>query len=78
MPKLERIGYKLQEANMATDTERLNWLETKFFNPKIDKEEGITVWYLAADYRNILKDLEGDSLREAIDLEINGENSKTV
>lgn len=63
---------------MATDTERLEWLNKKFFNPKFDKDEEINVWYLAADYRNILKNLRGDSLREAIDKEIDGDNSKTV
>lgn len=63
---------------MATDAERLEWLEKKFFNLKFDKNEEVNVWYLAADYRNILKNLTGDSLREAIDREIDGANNKTV
>lgn len=61
-----------------TDTERLTWLEKKFFNPKEDQDEGVMVWYLAPDYRNILKNLKGDSLREAIDNGIDGESNKAV
>ncbi len=70
MLRQDEIGYKHLEAEVATDTERLDWLASKFFNPRVDKEEEINVWYLAADYRNILKNLRGDSLREAIDKEI--------
>ena len=72
------IGYKLQEIDMATDAERLDWLEKKFFNPKEDQDEGWMRWYLTPDYKSILTSLRGDSLREAIDKKINGDTSKTI
>jgi hypothetical protein len=78
MLRLAEIGYKLLEIDMATDAQRLEWLEAKFFNAKFDKDEEVNVWYLAGDYRNILKNLRGNSLREAIDNELNAGNSKTV
>ena len=63
---------------MATDAQRLEWVETKFFNPKEDIDTGYIVWYLQPEYKSIMKTLKGNSLREAIDRLIDGDNNKTV
>lgn len=52
------------------DTERLNWLEKHLFERRwngVLGEGSSCHWSIRGDFRHMLRDLDGDTLRAAID-----------